>query len=70
MKRLKPLFHIRIVQSPNINCRRLQFEALQYLVQLLPPANRDTLYALLCFLANVAKNSDDTKDEEGIFRPP
>ncbi|VEN64394.1 unnamed protein product [Callosobruchus maculatus] len=60
----RDLYHA-FVHTQRIRNRRLQFEALQYLVQLLPPANRDTLYALLCFLANVAKNSDDTKDEEG-----
>lgn len=48
-----------------IRNRRLQFEALQHLIQLLPTANRDTLYALLTFLAMVAQNAADTKDEAG-----
>ena len=50
-----------------IRNRRLQFEALQHLIQLLPVANRDTLWALLNFLVNVARNSDDQKDESGMF---
>lgn len=48
-----------------IRNRRLQFEALQHLIQLLPPANRDTLFALLSFLANVAKHSEDSKNDTG-----
>lgn len=47
--------------------RRLQFEALQHLVQLLPQSNRDTLHALLSFLAVVAKYSEDMKTDTGIF---
>nr|XP_968130.4 PREDICTED: uncharacterized protein LOC656511 [Tribolium castaneum] len=53
------------VQTQRIRNRRLQFEALQHLIQLLPTANRDTLYALLGFLATVAQNAADTKDESG-----
>lgn len=48
-----------------IRNRRLQFEALQHLVQLLPPANRDTLWALLSFLFMVAKHSSDVTDASG-----
>lgn len=48
-----------------IRNRRLQFEALQHLIQILPSANRDTLHALLNFLALVAHNSSDTTDELG-----
>ncbi|XP_069704355.1 uncharacterized protein [Periplaneta americana] len=53
------------VQTQKIRNRRLQFEALQHLVQLLPVPNRDTLWALLNFLVNVARNSEDHKDETG-----
>ncbi|KAJ3631337.1 hypothetical protein MTP99_012470 [Tenebrio molitor] len=53
------------VQTQRIRNRRLQFEALQHLVQLLPIANRDTLHALLNFLVMVAQNAADVKDESG-----
>ncbi|XP_056640965.1 uncharacterized protein LOC130447933 [Diorhabda sublineata] len=53
------------VQTQKIRNRRLQLEALQHLVQLLPSVNRDTLYALLSFLAVVAKYADDSKNESG-----
>ncbi|XP_063911660.1 rho GTPase-activating protein 6-like isoform X3 [Zophobas morio] len=53
------------VQTQRIRNRRLQFEALQHLIQLLPAANRDTLYALLSFLAMVAQNATDVTDEAG-----
>jgi hypothetical protein len=48
-----------------IRNRRLQFEALQHLIQLLPVPNRDTLSALLEFLVTVARNAGDYKDETG-----
>ena len=48
-----------------IRNRRLQMEALQHLVQLLPPANRDTLYRLLSFLAVVAAKSNDHQTVDG-----
>lgn len=48
-----------------IRNRRLQSEALQHLLQLLPVPNRDTLWVLLSFLAQVAKNSEDHKDNAG-----
>jgi hypothetical protein len=48
-----------------IRNRRLQFEALQHLIQLLPVTNRDTLWALLNFLVTVAHNAGDYKDETG-----
>ncbi|XP_018580039.1 uncharacterized protein LOC108917763 isoform X2 [Anoplophora glabripennis] len=60
----RDLYHA-FVQTQRIRNRRLQFEALQHLVQLLPAANRDTLYALLSFLAIVAKYSNDSQDESG-----
>ncbi|XP_017768405.1 PREDICTED: uncharacterized protein LOC108556706 [Nicrophorus vespilloides] len=53
------------VQTQRIRNRRLQLEALQHLVQLLPSVNRDTLLALLNFLANVAKHSADQTDALG-----
>lgn len=43
----------------------MQFEALQHLVQLLPAPNRDTLWALLNFLAVVALNANDQTDVTG-----
>ncbi|KAJ8919389.1 hypothetical protein NQ315_016482 [Exocentrus adspersus] len=60
----RDLYHA-FVQTQRIRNRRLQLEALQHLIQLLPPANRDTLYTLLSFLAVVAKYSNDSKDESG-----
>ncbi|KAL1509148.1 hypothetical protein ABEB36_003933 [Hypothenemus hampei] len=53
------------IQTQRIRNRRLQFEALQHLIQLLPPANRNTLYSLLCFLADVAKHANDSKNSLG-----
>jgi hypothetical protein len=58
-------FNITFFSSEGIRNRRLQFEALQHLVQLLPIANRDTLHALLNFLVMVAQNAADVKDESG-----
>lgn len=48
-----------------IRNRRLQFEALQHLIQLLPAANRDTLSALLNFLASIAQHSSDQTTATG-----
>lgn len=48
-----------------IRHRKLQLEALQHLVQLLPPSNRDTLYTLLNFLSLVAQHAEDTEDDSG-----
>lgn len=48
-----------------IRNRRLQQEALQHLIQLLPTPNRETLWALLNFLNVVAANSEDQKSETG-----
>ncbi|XP_046393992.1 rho GTPase-activating protein 6 [Ischnura elegans] len=50
------------VRTQTIRNRRLQFEALQHLVQLLPAEHRDTLCLLLDFLAVVAKHSEDKRD--------
>ena len=52
-----------------IRNRRLQQEALQHLIQLLPTPNRETLYALLNFLSEVAANSEDRKAEDGEWLP-
>ncbi|XP_071950098.1 rho GTPase-activating protein 6-like isoform X2 [Antedon mediterranea] len=45
--------------------REKQLQILQWLVYLLPTANRDTLYALLKFLRKVADNAEDIVDETG-----
>ncbi|XP_066146671.1 uncharacterized protein RhoGAP102A [Euwallacea fornicatus] len=60
----RELYHA-FIQTQRIRNRRLQLEALQHLVQLLPPSNRDTLYVLLSFLAIVAKNANDGKNALG-----
>lgn len=52
-----------------IRNRRLQQEALQHLVQLLPTPNRETLWALLSFLSVVAANSEDQKNKTGEWIP-
>lgn len=54
---------------PEIRNRRLQQEALQHLIQLLPTPNRETLWALLNFLSVVASNSEDRKSETGEWIP-
>ncbi|XP_052123709.1 uncharacterized protein LOC113207232 isoform X2 [Frankliniella occidentalis] len=53
------------VQTQRIRNRRLQAEALQHLVQLLPPAHRDTLHSLLVFLGEVARNAADRRGDTG-----
>ncbi|KAG5885856.1 hypothetical protein JTB14_035876 [Gonioctena quinquepunctata] len=60
----RDLYHA-FVQTQRIRNRRLQFEAIQHLVQLLPPTNRDTLHALLSFLSVVAKHAEDAQKESG-----
>ncbi|XP_052749731.1 uncharacterized protein LOC113512037 isoform X2 [Galleria mellonella] len=47
------------LQTQKIRSRRLQWEALKLIVQLLPAAHRDTLNALLSFLAQLATHSED-----------
>lgn len=47
-----------------IRNRRLQLEALAHLVQLLPVANRDTLYVLLKLLSTISLNAKDTNEGE------
>lgn len=53
------LFHIEIRN------RHLQLDAIKYLIQLLPIVNRNTLYALLKFLSNMAQFSEDSKNASG-----
>ncbi|XP_022901531.2 uncharacterized protein [Onthophagus taurus] len=60
----RDLYHA-FVHTQKIRNRRLQFEALQHLIQLLPPSNRDTLFALLNFLSTVAKHASDYKNALG-----
>lgn len=48
-----------------IRNRHLQLDAIKYLIQLLPIVNRNTLYALLKFLSNMAQFSDDSKNTSG-----
>ncbi|XP_045778461.1 uncharacterized protein LOC123876295 isoform X2 [Maniola jurtina] len=50
------------LQTQKIRNRRLQWEALRLIVQLLPAAHRDTLSALLSFLAQLAANADDDRE--------
>lgn len=57
------------VHTQKIRNRRLQQEALQHLIQLLPTPNRETLWALLNFLTVVASNSEDQKSETGDWIP-
>ncbi|XP_013171705.1 PREDICTED: uncharacterized protein LOC106120808 isoform X2 [Papilio xuthus] len=47
------------LQTQKIRNRRLQWEALRLIVQLLPAAHRDTLSALLGFLAQLAAHAAD-----------
>lgn len=49
-------FHVTI---PELHNRLYQWEALRLIVQLLPSAHRDTLNALLSFLAQLAAHSED-----------
>ncbi|XP_011503034.1 PREDICTED: uncharacterized protein LOC105366327 [Ceratosolen solmsi marchali] len=53
------------VHTQKIRNRRLQQEALQHLIQLLPTPNRETLYVLLNFLSEVVANSEDRKGDDG-----
>lgn len=46
-------------RKKEIRNRRLQLEALSYLIQLLPVAHRDTLFTLLDFLGQVAHHAED-----------
>ncbi|XP_039748059.1 uncharacterized protein LOC120625157 isoform X2 [Pararge aegeria] len=57
-KDLYPAF----LQTQKIRNRHLQWETLRLIVQLLPAAHRDTLGALLAFLAQLAGNADDDRE--------
>ncbi|XP_068622936.1 uncharacterized protein [Battus philenor] len=50
------------LQTQKIRNRRLQWEAIRLIVQLLPAAHRDTLNALLTFLAQLASHSEDDSE--------
>ncbi|XP_077283435.1 rho GTPase activating protein at 102A isoform X2 [Arctopsyche grandis] len=64
----RDLYHA-FVQTQRIRNRRLQLEALQLLVILLPSAHQDTLHALLSFLGEVAENCDDRQESSGDSTP-
>ncbi|KAF5286413.1 hypothetical protein FQR65_LT12593 [Abscondita terminalis] len=53
----RDLYHA-FVKTQRIRNRKQQLEALEHLIRLLPPAHRDTLWALLNFLTVVAKNAE------------
>ncbi|XP_050672837.1 rho GTPase-activating protein 6-like isoform X2 [Leptidea sinapis] len=53
------------LQTQKIRNRLLQWEALRYIVQLLPVAHRDTLNALLSFLGQLASYSSDSHNHAG-----
>ncbi|KAF2368532.1 Rho GTPase-activating protein domain [Trinorchestia longiramus] len=55
--------------TQRIRNRKLKLEATQYLLQLLPPANRDTLCALLSFLTCVAEHAVDSVSDSGETIP-
>ena len=48
-----------------IKDRETQSEVVRLLLTLLPPANRDTLWALLRFLATVHRHSGDSSLQDG-----
>lgn len=54
-----------IILYLEIRNRHLQLDAIKHLIQLLPIANRNTLYALLKFLNIMAKYSEDSKNSYG-----
>ncbi|CAG9133061.1 unnamed protein product [Plutella xylostella] len=47
------------LQTQKIRNRRLQWEALRLVIQLLPASHRDTLSALLSFLSQLASHAED-----------
>ncbi|XP_043215762.1 uncharacterized protein LOC122378590 [Amphibalanus amphitrite] len=51
--------------SQKIRNRKQQFDCLQHLIQLLAVPNRDTLWALLCFLKKVADCAADRRTPAG-----
>ncbi|XP_075982418.1 rho GTPase activating protein at 102A isoform X2 [Anticarsia gemmatalis] len=50
------------LHTQKIDNRRFQWEALRLIVQLLPAAHRDTLNALLSFLAQLAAHAEDDRE--------
>lgn len=63
------MLNILLITLLEIRNRKLQLEAIQHLVQLLPVSNRDTLAALLKFFANVVANSSETRSKTGELLP-
>lgn len=61
--------YLPFVTTRKIQDRQLQAEAMRLLLTLLPPANRDTLWVLLRFLATVHRHSEDTTDRNGTEIP-
>nr|KAG5707766.1 hypothetical protein BaRGS_015926 [Batillaria attramentaria] len=57
--------YLPFVATRKIEDRQRQAEAIRLLLTLLPPANRDTLWSLLRFLATVHRHSADTVDSNG-----
>ncbi|XP_076467624.1 uncharacterized protein LOC143298629 [Babylonia areolata] len=57
--------YLPFVTTRKIKDRETQAEAVRLLLTLLPPANRDTLWSLLRFLATVHRHSEDTVDSSG-----
>ncbi|CAG0887320.1 unnamed protein product [Darwinula stevensoni] len=53
------------IATQKLNHRSDQVKAMRLLVSLLPPSNRDTLWVLLNFLANVAANAEDHRTRTG-----
>ncbi|XP_033111371.1 rho GTPase-activating protein 6-like isoform X2 [Anneissia japonica] len=53
------------VAAGRVSDQEKQLQILQWLVYLLPTANRDTLFALLKFLRKVADNAEDIINENG-----
>ncbi|XP_025086406.1 LOW QUALITY PROTEIN: rho GTPase-activating protein 36-like [Pomacea canaliculata] len=57
--------YLPFVATRKLEDREQQAEAVRLLLTLLPPANRDTLWALLRFLATVHRHSADSTDGKG-----
>ncbi|KAL8582231.1 hypothetical protein ACOMHN_036988 [Nucella lapillus] len=57
------------VATRKIKEREKQAEAMRLMLTLLPVANRDTLWALLCFLLTVHHHSEDRTDDSGQEMP-
>ncbi|KAL8576342.1 hypothetical protein ACOMHN_048909 [Nucella lapillus] len=57
--------YLPFVATRKIKDREAQAEAVRLLLTLLPPANRDTFWALLRFLSTVHRHSEDCRDSTG-----